>query len=763
VRIRSRAIKRVFLGIVVTAAAAAPDADAGQYRVYSCKTPAGAVAPTDGWVAEQAGVAFSVAQNSCAGGGALAAQVSGDFAQPAGSYVRWHWTAAPNTQLRGLNVWRSASATAASEVNATPATHISWPSSAVSDARDNCVPGWGCTSLGSHSTWNAAGNFLSYGADVVNGSTDVFATAACGGTSGWSCADRNSATPMADLRVHAMEATLEDATDPVPAGAGGTLTRSGAHKGVQSITFNATDTGAGIYRGIVEIKRAGEASFSPIYSQVIDSNGGKCADAGATAVSIYEFLYRVPCKLSTGAQVDFDTTTVVDGIHEVRVKVEDAAGNQATVFGPAAFEVDNVPPPAPVDPDGAGPLSGQPSILGATKVGNTLVGDKGSWSGNGNGFQTEWLRCVNAQDLGGCTVVDGVNGPELELRTADLGYHMRFRVTATNAEGTTTVASAAKGPVTRADGTLPDCADGVDNDGDGKVDGADGGCTDNGDGTEQTDGAQCGNGIDDDGDGKVDAADGECSGATDDSEGGSGSGGDHGSGGIISPGPATGTQSSALGTPNNGANASNRALITLTGTRKRSVRFGRRIATVVTLRDENGRPIAGARVSVLERMSTPGSNWVPAREPLVTDNDGKMRWLIPAKFSRTIRYAYKANLQNTDFQSTADVQLTVSSKTTLKPNKRFFRNGQTIRFSGRLLSKPVPRGGVLIDLQAKVGSRWQTFKTTRTRRNGKWLTSYTFRATRGLQTYTFRARVRQDTGFPYSISKSKQLRVKVAG
>ena len=137
-----------------------------------------------------------------------------------------------------------------------------------------------------------------------------------------------------------------------------------------------------------------------------------------------------------------------------------------------------------------------------------------------------------------------------------------------------------------------------------------------------------------------------------------------------------------------------------------------------------------------------------AREPLVTDGDGKMRWLIPAKFSRTIRYAYKANLQNTDFASTADVQLTVSSKTTLKPNKRFFRNGQTIRFSGRLLSKPVPRGGVLIDLQAKVGSRWQTFKTTRTRRNGSWRTSYTFRATRGLQTYTFRARVRQDTGFP---------------
>jgi hypothetical protein len=736
--------KKVMLAATAAVLGAAPAADAGEYQVYSCKTKTGAVAPTDGWTSEQSGGLFSSPANNCASGGALLAQLNGDHAQSVGSRITWHWTAAANTQLRGVTIWRSSSSTLGSDNNATPGEYISWPSAGFGgDARDYCIGAWNCTFQGGHGTWNAVGNSVTFNATDLNGTNDIYASAFCGGTAGFSCADRNSATPMSDMRVHAMQATLEDVTDPTPTGAGGTLTQPGTHKGVQSITFNAVDTGSGIYRGIVEVKKQGETNFSPIYSQVIDSNGGKCADAGADSGTIYEFLYRVPCKLSTGAQVDFDTATVADGTHELRVRVEDASGNRATVYGPASFEVDNVPPPSTVDPDADGPLTGEPTIAGAPKVGNTLVGDKGSWSGQGNTYSGAWLRCVSAADLDGCTPIPTVVGQELELTNADLGYYIRYQVTASNAEGSTVARSAPKGPVTTSAGTVPQCADAADNDADSKVDDADPGCTDRADDSENSDAATGGGGT-----------------------GGGGSTGDHASGGIVVPGPAqdaSKTGGPILGPPNNGINASNHAKITLSGTRRRTVKFGRRIATVATLRDENGRPIVGATVTVLERMSTPGSDWVPARAPLVTDAAGKMRWLIPAKFSRTIRYAYKANLANTDFQSTADVVLTVFSKTTIKPSKRFLRNGQTLRFNGRLLSRPVPRGGVLIDLQAKVGRRWQTFKTTRTRGNGRWTTSYTFRATRGLQTYAFRARVRQDTGFPYAISKSRTLRIKVAG
>ena len=138
-------------------------------------------------------------------------------------------------------------------------------------------------------------------------------------------------------------------------------------------------------------------------------------------------------------------------------------------------------------------------------------------------------------------------------------------------------------------------------------------------------------------------------------------------------------------------------------------------------------------------------------------------WTIPAKYGRTIRYAYKANLGNADFQATADLILSVRSSTTFRTNKRFFHNGQTVKFSGALRSKPVPAGGVLIDLQAKAGTRWITFKTTRTKRTGRWSSKYRFHATTGLQTYAFRVRVRQDSGYPYGISTSKAVKVRVRG
>ena len=75
----------------------------------------------------------------------------------------------------------------------------------------------------------------------------------------------------------------------------------------------------------------------------------------------------------------------------------------------------------------------------------------------------------------------------------------------------------------------------------------------------------------------------------------------------------------------------------------------------------------------------------------------------------------------------------------------------------------MPAGGVLIDLQAQAGGKWMTFKTTRTKRTGAWASRYRFRSTTGVQHYRFRARVRQDTGYPYAMSTSKTVGVTVRG
>lgn len=110
---------------------------------------------------------------------------------------------------------------------------------------------------------------------------------------------------------------------------------------MESLSFNVTDRGTGVYRGLVEVD--GKA----VYDQVVDANvvGGRarCKDVLPGDADPYQFIDPVPCKLSASATVAFDTRTVADGPHELRVVTEDASGNRTTVVGPQRFVVDNVP------------------------------------------------------------------------------------------------------------------------------------------------------------------------------------------------------------------------------------------------------------------------------------------------------------------------------------------------------------------------------------------------------------------------------------
>ena len=59
------------LGLVL-----APGASAGEYHVYSCRTPAGEVAPVDGWSGSVA-AGGDYATDTCGEGGALTAALRG--------------------------------------------------------------------------------------------------------------------------------------------------------------------------------------------------------------------------------------------------------------------------------------------------------------------------------------------------------------------------------------------------------------------------------------------------------------------------------------------------------------------------------------------------------------------------------------------------------------------------------------------------------------------------------------------------------------
>lgn len=81
-----------------------------------------------------------------------------------------------------------------------------------------------------------------------------------------------------------------------------------------------------------------------------------------------------------------------------------------------------------------------PSISGTPTVGQTLTTSDGSWSNNPTSFAYQWLRCNG----GGNNCAEVANGAQktYTLVGTDAGHTMRVRVTATNADGSSSAQSA---------------------------------------------------------------------------------------------------------------------------------------------------------------------------------------------------------------------------------------------------------------------------------------------------------------------------------
>lgn len=501
----------------------------------------------------------------------MTATLGGAYTQPAGARVGWRFDTPADLTINSITVWRtSRTIMSSSDLDQGPVSYVSFPSGNFTpDARTWCWAVQGCTAQGTQTEGAPWEN--SWWSGNITGLTEVHVSAGCAGPR--PCAARSpNGEPMADARIQAVETHLTDALDPQVGNVRGTLAESGAHQGVERVSFDAHDAGSGLYRSFVDVAPAGSDDFKTRLTQPVDTNDGRCVELDHYAGYAYEFGYRVPCKLSVAEDVWFDTATLPDGDYELRVRIEDASGNSATALGPERFTVRN------------------------------------------------------------------------------------------------------------------------------------------------TAGAQG-----------------------------------------IAPPRASGGEGSSVGPSRDGVR------LALRGARRRSLPFGRSTHLAATLRDGAGRAIPGASVGVLERKGVPGARWVAARSPLITDAEGRVRWTAPPGFSRRIRLVYRADPSDPGSQAITEVALKVRSKTSLRGNRSFLHNGGTLKFTGRLLSRPVPRGGVVVELQARVGSGWVTFKTRRTARDGRWRAHYRFHATSGLQTYRFRARVRRDTGFAYEPSASRTIRVKVRG
>jgi hypothetical protein len=81
-----------------------------------------------------------------------------------------------------------------------------------------------------------------------------------------------------------------------------------------------------------------------------------------------------------------------------------------------------------------------PTISGTPAVGQTLTANDGTWSNSPTSFAYQWLRCNG----GGNSCVNVANGTQktYTLVGADAGHTMRVKVTATNADGSSSAQSA---------------------------------------------------------------------------------------------------------------------------------------------------------------------------------------------------------------------------------------------------------------------------------------------------------------------------------
>ena len=212
----------------------------------------------------------------------------------------------------------------------------------------------------------------------------------------------------------------------------------------------------------------------------------------------------------------------------------------------------------------------------------------------------------------------------------------------------------------------------------------------------------------------------------------------------------------------NGDPASPQARLSATlarGRARRAVSFGRGAGVRVGLTDETGRPIAAAGLQVLTREIRSGSEWrlVPG---VTTGADGRALVRLAAGPSRRVRVEYRVHTGDARPVVADEVRLDVRAGVTLKIRPHRLGGGRTIRLRGRLLAAPATRLGKVITLQARERGRWRDFRSTRTRRGGRFATRYRFSSgARG--TFPIRAVARADASYPYATGRSRAVRVRV--
>jgi hypothetical protein len=189
--------------------------------------------------------------------------------------------------------------------------------------------------------------------------------------------------------------------------------------------------------------------------------------------------------------------------------------------------------------------------------------------------------------------------------------------------------------------------------------------------------------------------------------------------------------------------------------------FGRTHVVRGRLRTVDGAPIANAAIDLVSKTTAVNARELSKRFGPRTRSDGSWYVVLPRRVSsRDVTFRYRSHVNDTIASATASVRLRVRAGLRLAIHPRRARQGQTIRFSGRLLGGPLPRGGKQVVLMARASrGAWVRFNVVRTDGRGQFRAGYRFQQP-GAALYRFRALSLSEAAYPYLSGGSNIVKVR---
>jgi hypothetical protein len=188
-----------------------------------------------------------------------------------------------------------------------------------------------------------------------------------------------------------------------------------------------------------------------------------------------------------------------------------------------------------------------------------------------------------------------------------------------------------------------------------------------------------------------------------------------------------------------------------------ALRFGRSVVLQGSLSTFAGTPIAGATLDLHTRVARPGS--VPRVRQITTDSKGRYTYRVPSGASRDLEVAYRAFTSDEGYSALVNARVRVRAAIRLRVSRRAVRNGNRVRFTGRLVGGPRRQDASMI-LYA-LADRRIPVTSLKADSRGRFRYAYRFRTVQQRSTFRFQVRSESRPGYPYAAGVSNVATVAV--